>query len=76
MGKPRTLADVPEGTTAEISRITGSSAIKQRLMDMGIVRGTKIRVERYAPLKDPIHITVKGYSLAIRVAEGQMIEVV
>ncbi len=71
----RTLADIKEGESVKVVRIQGNSAIKQRLLDMGITRDTEIAVERYAPLKDPLHITVKGYSLAIRVAEAKMIEV-
>lgn len=49
--------------------------IKQRMMDMGIMPGVELLVERYAPLLDPIQIRVKGYSLALRVAEGRNIEV-
>ena len=75
MIKHKNLAEVEEGDVVTVSKITGTSAIKQRLMDMGIVRGADIKVERYAPLNDPIHIIVKGYSLAIRVSEGKMIEV-
>jgi Fe2+ transport system protein FeoA len=69
------LADIKEGNKAIVIRIKGNSAIKQRLMDMGITRGAKIKVERYAPLYDPIAIKIKGYSLALRVEEGKMIEV-
>jgi Fe2+ transport system protein FeoA len=69
------LADIKEGNEAIVIRIKGNSAIKQRLMDMGITRGAKIKVERYAPLYDPIAIKIKGYSLALRVEEGKMIEV-
>jgi len=70
-----TLADIEEGSNAVVVKIKGDRAIKQRLMDMGITRGAKIKVERYAPLFDPIAIKVKGYSLALRVAEGKLIEV-
>lgn len=70
-----TLADMKEGSNAVVVKIKGDSAIKRRLMDMGITRGATIKVERYAPLYDPIAIKVKGYSLALRVAEGEMIEV-
>ena len=69
------LADIKEGNEAIVIRIKGNSAIKQRLMDMGITRRAKIKVERYAPLYDPIAIKIKGYSLALRVEEGKMIEV-
>jgi ferrous iron transport protein A len=70
-----TLAELKEGDIAQIVRISGSGPIKQRMMDMGINAGAELKVERYAPLFDPIQIKVRGYSLALRVAEGKMIEV-
>ena len=75
MNNPKKLSEAKEGEVVTVSKITGSSAIKQRLMDMGIVRGSEIRIVRYAPLNDPMHIIVKGYSLAIRVSEANMIEI-
>ena len=70
-----TLAELKEGDRTQIIRIGGSGPIKQRMMDMGITAGSDLKVERYAPLMDPIQIKIKGYSLALRVAEGKMIEV-
>lgn len=70
-----TLDQLTQGQTAVIARINGDGAIHQRLLDMGITKGTEVFIERYAPLKDPMNITVKGYSLALRVAEAKMIEV-
>jgi Fe2+ transport system protein FeoA len=70
-----TLAEVKEGQTVKIKKINSKGAIKQRLLDMGLGRGVVIFVERYAPLKDPIEIKVKGYSLALRVEEGRMVEI-
>ncbi len=69
------LADMKEGNEAKIIRVAGDGAIRQRLLDMGVTRGTTVRVERYAPLMDPMHINVKGYSLALRVSEARLIEV-
>lgn len=71
-----TLAEAQEGQSVEVVRIHGGGAIKQRLLDMGITRKSILTVQRYAPLKDPIQIEVKEYSLALRVAEGKLIEVV
>ncbi len=68
-----TLADMEEGQQACITRIGGQGAIRRRLLDMGVTRGTAIKVERRAPLGDPIEITVKGYYLAIRQSEAQHI---
>ncbi|MBN1344251.1 MAG: ferrous iron transport protein A [Phycisphaerae bacterium] len=71
----KTLAELEEGQSARITKIGGQGAIRQRLLDMGIIRGTPIHVERRAPLGDPIEITVKGYYLAIRQQEARFIEV-
>lgn len=69
----QTLADMGEGDKARIIKVGGAGAIKRRLLDMGIGRGETLKVERYAPLKDPIQINIKGYSLALRVSEGRLI---
>lgn len=70
-----TLADAKEGETVRIIRVKAGSAIRQRMFDMGIMSGVEVKVERYAPLRDPIQIKLKGYDLALRVSEGRMIEV-
>ena len=71
----RTLAEMREGEEARIVRIGGNGAIRQRLLDMGVTRGTRIKVERRAPLHDPIEVTVKGYNLAIREEEARHVVV-
>ncbi len=68
-----TLDQLDEGTQAKITRIGGRGAIRRRLMDMGVTRGTRVRVQRRAPLGDPIEIIVKGYYLAIRNDEARHI---
>lgn len=70
-----TLADVHEGQKVKVLKVGGGRSIRQRLLDMGMMTGTVISVERYAPLRDPIHIKVKNTSLALRVSEGNMISV-
>ena len=50
-------------------------SFRQRLMEMGITRGTKISVERFAPLGDPIEISVRGYRLSVRKKEAEHIVV-
>lgn len=71
----RTLDQLQEGQEAKIVRIGGRGAIRQRLMDMGVMRGTMVVLRRRAPLGDPLQITVKGYELAIREAEARHIEI-
>ncbi len=70
-----TLAEVEHGREVIITRIGGGGAIRQRLLDMGVTRGTSVRVERHAPLGDPVEICVKGYCLALRKEEAAGITV-
>lgn len=70
-----TLLELREGQSAKITKIGGRGAIRQRLLDMGVTRGTPVLVERRAPLGDPIEVSIKGYHLAIRKDEARHIEV-
>ena len=69
------LSEVKEGQTATINRIGGDSALRRRLHEMGILKGTEVRVEKYAPLKDPLELIVKGYHMSLRVEEAARITV-
>jgi len=75
--KTKTLFDLVSGDRARILRIRGggSNSIRQRLLDMGVMRGTEVEVERHAPLGDPVEVAVKGYHLALRMNEAREIEV-
>ncbi|MBD3345801.1 MAG: FeoA family protein [Chitinivibrionales bacterium] len=64
-----------EGDSARIAGITGSGAFKKRLLEMGIVKGAKLTIIRYAPLRDPMAIEIKGSHLSLRVCEAENIEV-
>lgn len=70
-----TLADIPCGNTVKVIKLHGQGAIKRRIMDMGITKGTDIYVRKLAPLGDPIEITVRGYELSLRKVDAQTIEV-
>ena len=70
-----TLKSVPVGKSARVVKIHGEGAIKRRLMDMGLTRGTEVHVRKLAPLGDPIEITLRGYELSLRKADADMIEV-
>lgn len=70
-----TLREVKVGETAKVVKLHGDGAVKRRIMDMGITRGTSLKVRKVAPLGDPIEITVRGYELSIRKADAEMIEV-
>lgn len=71
----KTLDQSSEGDCVRIVRIGGRGAIRQRLMDMGLTRGSALTVKRRAPLGDPIQIAIKGYNLAIRKDEARYIEI-
>ncbi|MFR3309652.1 MAG: FeoA family protein [Christensenellales bacterium] len=70
-----TLRELPLGKSAKVVKLTGEGAIKRRIMDMGITKGTELIVRKVAPLGDPIEITVRGYELSLRKADAERIEV-
>ena len=70
-----TLRDTAVGQTVKIVRIHGEGAVRRRIMDMGLTRGTEVRVRKVAPLGDPIEITLRGYELSIRKADADTVEV-
>ncbi len=69
------LSELKEGQTATVNRIGGDGAIRRRILEMGILKGTDIHIEKYAPLKDPLELIVKGYHVSLRVKEAARIEV-
>mgnify|MGYP002517178381 FL=1 len=71
----KTLREVPVGATVKVVKLHGEGAVKRRIMDMGITRGTQVYVRKVAPLGDPIEVTVRNYELSIRKADAEMIEV-
>ena len=71
----KTLREVPVGTAIKVVKLHGEGAVKRRIMDMGITRGTPVYVRKVAPLGDPIEVTVCNYELSIRKADAEMIEV-
>ncbi len=71
-----TLKEAKIGSTVKVKKLSGEGAVKRRIMDMGITKGTEIYVRKVAPLGDPIEITVRGYELSLRKADAEMIETV
>ena len=69
-----TLREAKIGQTVKVSRLNGDGAVKRRIMDMGITKGTEIYVRKVAPRGDPIEITVRGYELTLRKADADLIE--
>lgn len=70
-----TLKDVGCGKSVTVVKLHGEGAVKRRIMDMGITKGTEIYVRKVAPLGDPVEVTVRGYELSLRREDAQMVEV-
>ncbi|MCR5626160.1 MAG: ferrous iron transport protein A [Lachnospiraceae bacterium] len=71
----KTLKDVKVGDTVKVVKLHGEGALKRRVMDMGITKGSELYVRKVAPLGDPVEITVRGYELSLRKADAEIVEV-
>ena len=69
-----TLKNAAIGSTVTVKKLNGEGAVKRRIMDMGITKGTEIYIRKVAPLGDPVEVTVRGYELSLRKADAEMIE--
>ena len=70
-----TLDQLKVGTSAVITAVGGDGALRCRLLDMGLIPKTRVRVEKVAPLGDPLELRVRGYSLSLRKEDAGKIEV-
>lgn len=71
----KTLKEIKPGESVFVKSLTATGALRRRIMDMGITKGTAIEVRKVAPLGDPIEVTVRGYELSIRKDEAEHIQV-
>ena len=71
----KTLREAKIGETVKVVKLHGEGAVKRRIMDMGITKGTDVYVRKVAPLGDPVEVTFRGYELSLRKADAEMIEV-
>ena len=71
----QTLKEVHVGKSVSVVKLHGTGAVKRRIMDMGITKGTEVYVRKVAPLGDPVEVTVRGYELSLRKEDAKMIEV-
>lgn len=67
------LTSVALGTTATVAEINLPPASRPRLMEMGLLVGTKVELVRFAPMGDPVEIKVRGYNLTLRKHEAEQI---
>lgn len=64
------LREMSPGEKGRIVKVGGKKGIRRRLLDMGVVTGAEVEVQRVAPLGDPVEIKIKGYDLALRLDEA------
>ena len=71
----KTLRQVKVGETVKVVKLHGEGAVKRRIMDMGLTKGTEVHIRKVAPLGDPVEVTVRGYELSLRKADAERIEI-
>jgi len=69
------LDEMREGQHGRIVRIGGETRLRRRILEMGLTKGAEIYIEKYAPLKDPLEVTVRGCHVSLRVKEAAEIDV-
>jgi Fe2+ transport system protein FeoA len=70
-----TLSNLKVGREGIITKVSGEGSLRLRLLDMGIIPKTKVKIQKTAPLGDPIQILIRGYELTIRKDDASLIEV-
>ena len=71
----KNLRDAAIGTSVKVKKLHGEGAVKRRIMDMRITKGTEVFIRKVAPLGDPIEVTVRGYELSLRKQDAETIEI-
>lgn len=69
------LDQLAPGRSARVVRVSAGESVRRRLAEMGMIRGTHVRVERVAPFGDPVEIRLRGYRLSLRVEEARLVTV-
>ena len=70
-----TLDTLPVGKSAVIKAVGGKGALRCRLLDMGLIPGTRVSVIKVAPMGDPVELSLRGYELTLRTEDGRKIEI-
>ncbi len=69
------LSELGVGQRARLVKVAGEGELRKKLVDMGMVPGAVIAIERFAPLGDPIDVKLRGYHLSLRKKEASMVSV-
>ena len=71
----KTLRQAQVGQTVKVVKLHGEGALRRRMMDMGITKGTDIYIRKIAPLGDPIEVNIRGYELTLRKEDAGIVEI-
>ncbi len=71
----KTLRQCKPGQQVRVMAVQGEGALRRRILDMGVTRGTSLEVRKVAPFGDPMEINVRGFELTLRKSECEKIEV-
>ena len=71
----KTLRQAQVGETVRVVKLHGEGALRRRMMDMGITKGTEIYIRKIAPLGDPVEINIRGYELTLRKEDAEIVEI-
>ena len=69
------LAELKTGHSATILKVGGEGALRQHFLDMGVIPGAKLKLEKLAPLGDPMELRIHGYELTLRLDDARLIEI-
>ena len=69
------LSEIKQGQSAYIEKVGGEGALRQHLLDMGVIPGAHVKLIKFAPMGDPIELHLRGYELTIRIDDAKNIDV-
>ena len=69
------LAELKTGKSATILKVGGEGALRQHFLDMGVIPGAKVKLEKLAPLGDPMELRIHGYELTLRIDDARLIDI-
>jgi len=72
-GQPRTLGDLKPGEYGVVESVGGTDALHRHLLDMGLTPGVTVRLQKAAPMGDPLEVHLRGYALTLRVEDARKI---
>ena len=70
-----TLRELKIGESAVVTQLGGEGALRQHFLDMGMIPGAEVTVQKMAPMGDPMELKIHGYELTLRLADADQIEV-